>query len=72
MGWVKYLLYIMSFFIPPVGVITFWVLMGREEELTTIAKWAFLSAFIGFVVWIIVAIIGGTTYQMFWPGLGRW
>ena len=72
MTWVKYLVYIMSFLIPPVGVITFWVSLGREEELADIAKWSFLAAFVGFIVWIIVAVVGGTMYRMFWPGMGRW
>jgi uncharacterized membrane protein len=72
MSWVKYLVYILSFLIPPVGIITFWVLLGREDELTDIAKWSFLAAFIGFVVWVIVAVAGGTTHQMFWSGMGRW
>lgn len=72
MSWVKYLVYILSFFFPPVGVITFWVLLGREEELTEIAKWSFLAAFIGIVVWIIAIVVGGTNYPMFWSGMGRW
>ncbi len=72
LGWVKYLVYIMSFVIPPVGVITFWVFLGRGEELEDVAKWSFLAAFIGFVVWCIIAAVGGTMHQMFWPGMGRW
>ncbi len=72
MSWVKYLVYIMSFFIPPVGVITFWVLLGRGEEPQNIAKWSFLAAFIGFIVWIIIAAVGGTMHRIFWPGMGRW
>ena len=72
MNWVKYLVYIMSFLIPPVGVITFWVSLGRGEELADIAKWSFLAAFVGFIVWVIVAAVGGTMHQMFWHGMGRW
>ncbi len=72
MSWVKYLVYIMSFLIPPVGVVTFWVLAGREDELKEIARWSFLAAFVGFVVWTIVCTVGGTTHQMFWRGMGRW
>ena len=72
LGWVKYLVYIMSFLIPPVGVITFWVFLGRGEELEDVAKWSFLAAFIGFVVWCIIAAVGGTMPRMFWPGMGRW
>jgi hypothetical protein len=72
MDWVKYLVYIMSFFIPPVGVITFWVSLGRSVELQEIGKWSFLAAFVGFVVWVIVAAVGGTTHRMFWHGMGAW
>jgi hypothetical protein len=72
MSWVKYLVYILSFFFPPVGVITLWVLLGRGEELTEIAKWSFLAAFIGIIVWVIVSVVIGTNYRMFWSGMGRW
>ncbi|HTY81258.1 MAG TPA: hypothetical protein VMB24_00585 [Dehalococcoidales bacterium] len=72
MKWVKYLVFIMSFFIPPVGVVTFWVMSGRGDELHDIAKWSFFSAFIGFVVWVIVACVGGTVHHMWWNGMGRW
>jgi hypothetical protein len=72
MSWVKYLVYILSFFFPPVGIITLWVLLGREEELTEIAKWSFLAAFIGIIVWVIVAVVFGTNYRMLWSGMGRW
>jgi hypothetical protein len=72
LGWVKYLVYIMSFLIPPVGVITFWVFMGRGEELEGIAKLSFFAAFIGFVVWCIVIALGGTMHESLWHGMGRW
>jgi hypothetical protein len=72
MSWVKYLVYILSFFFPPVGIITFWVLMGREEELTEISRCSFLAAFIGIIVWIIVSVIVGTNYRMLCPGLNWW
>jgi hypothetical protein len=72
MSWLKYLVYIMSFLSPPVGVITFWVFSGRGEELDDVAKWSFLAAFIGFVAWCIVAAVGGSMYQTFWRGMGRW
>lgn len=68
--WIKYLVYIMSLFIPPVGVITFWVLVERGEEANDIAKWSFLAAFIGFVAWCVVAATTGM--RMFWPGMYRW
>jgi len=72
MSWVKYLVYIISFLIPPVGVITFWVFLGRDIEPKDMAKWSFLAAFIGFVVWIIVAAVGGTMHETLWNGMGRW
>ena len=71
-GWIKYLVYIMSFIIPPVGVITFWVLIGGGEEPKDIAKWSFLAAFAGLVVWCIVAAVGGGMHRIFWSGMGRW
>ncbi len=71
MGWIKYLVYIMSLFIPPVGVITFWVFLRGDDESKELAKWSFLAAFVGFVVWCIIAAVGGMN-RMFWPGRGRW
>ncbi len=59
LGWVKYLLYIVSFFIPPVGIISLWVFAGRpDEELKMHAKWCMLAAFIGIVVYVILGAIG--------------
>lgn len=72
MGWVKYLLYIMSFLIPPVGVISFWVLFRGDPEYKMLAKWSFFAAFVGFVVWVIVAAVGGTAHHMFWNCFGRY
>jgi hypothetical protein len=72
MGWVKYLLYILSFFFPPVGIITLWVLLGREEELTEIGKWSFLAAFIGIIAWILASVVVGTNYMTLCPGMGWW
>jgi hypothetical protein len=63
MGWIKYLLYIMSFFVPPVGLISFWVFSGRELELKTMGKWAFFAAFIGFIAWVVFAAVWGATHQ---------
>ncbi len=72
-GWVKWLVYIISFFIPPVGLITFWVFLGRvDEETKTMAKWSLVAAFIGCVVWVILSAVGVTMHQMLWRGLGRW
>ncbi len=71
MSWVKYLVYIMSFLIPPVGVVTFWVFGERDEEPTEIARWSFLAAFIGMVAWAIVFGVGASMERMFWHW-GRW
>ncbi len=71
-GWIQYLVYIMSFVIPPVGVVTFWVFTGRNDELQMIGKWAFVAAFVGMVVWCIVAAVGGTMFRTFWGPMGRW
>ena len=70
LGWVKYLVYILSFFFPPMGIITFWVSLGRGDELEDVARWSFLAAFIGIVVCVIVISIIGGTHRMYWPG--RW
>ncbi len=69
---VKYLVYIMSFFIPTVGVIAFWVFLGRVKEPNPIAKWSFPATFIGSVVWVIVSAVGITTHRIFWQSMGRW
>jgi membrane protease YdiL (CAAX protease family) len=72
LGWVKWLLYIFSFVIPPVGVITFWVFFGQGEEPKVIAKWSLVAAFIGCVIWVILSVVGVTMHEVFWRGMGRW
>jgi hypothetical protein len=72
MSWIKYLVYILSFIIPPVGVITFWVSLGRGGEVQDVGKWSFLAAFIGFIVWCIIAAVGGSMHSFFWRGMGPW
>ncbi len=72
LGWVKWLIYVLSFFIPPVGVITLWVFAGRGDELTMIGKWSLVAAVAGCVLWIILTATGITMHRMFWGGLGRW
>ncbi len=67
LSWIKYLVYVLSFFIPPVGVITFWVFAGRQDELKEIAKWSFLAAFVGVIAWVIVGAVTGY-HRMFFPG----
>ena len=73
LGWVQYLVYILSFFFPPIGLVTFWVFSGRDdEELPMIAKWSLLAAFIGVVVWCIVTAFGMAPHRFLWPGMGTW
>jgi hypothetical protein len=72
LGWTKWLIYILSFCIPPAGVITFWVFYGRSEEQSIMAKWCLVAAFAGIVVYIILGIFGITAHRMLWDGMGRW
>ena len=61
MGAIQWLVYILSFFIPPLGFITFWVFLGRqEEELKRVARWSMVASFIGAIVWIILVATGVT------------
>jgi len=70
MGWVKWLVYIVSFFIPPFGFVTFWVFSGRQNELEDVAKWSMTAAFIGVVVYVILAALGVTLFGYVWQGMG--
>ena len=70
MGWVKWLVYIASFFFPVFGFITFWVLSGREDELQHVAKYAMALAFFGAVVYIIFAALGVTIFDELFRGMG--
>jgi len=70
MGWVKWLVYIVSFFIPPFGFVTFWVFSGRQNELEHVAKWSMAAAFIGVVVYIILAALGVTLFGDLRQGMG--
>jgi len=69
MGWVKYLVYIASFFIPPFGFITFWVFSGRENELGDVGKYAMAVAFFGAVVYIVLAALSITMFGDLWRGM---
>jgi len=71
-GWVKWLIFILSLCIPPFGVITFWIFSGRDDEQKMIGKWALVAAFIGVVIWAILAAFGVTMNRMMWGGMGRW
>jgi hypothetical protein len=71
MGWVKWLVYIVSFFIPPFGFVTFWVFSGRQNELEDVGKCSMIAAFIGAIVYIILAALGVTLFgYTWWQGMG--
>jgi len=63
---VSWLVYIVSFFLPPFGWITFWVFSGRDPELKIIARGAMIASFIGIILLIILAAIGTTMYTIPW------
>ena len=66
MGSVKWLVYILSFFIPIFGFITFWVLAGKEGELNVVARTSLIVSFIGVVLLVILAAVGVTMFQIPW------
>lgn len=66
MGWVKWLVYIASFFIPIFGFVTFWVLFGKDEE---ISKNSMIASFFGMVVYIILAAVGVTVFNFLFQGM---
>jgi len=70
MGWVQWLAYIISFFLPPFGFITFWVLAGKEPELGVVGRNSLIASFIGVIVLIILAAVGVTMFRIPWgmPG----
>jgi len=70
MGWVKWLVYIVSFFVPVFGFVTFWVFSGRQNELEDVGKCSMIAAFIGVVVYIILAALGVTLFGYAWQGMG--
>ena len=70
MGWVKWLVYIVSFFVPVFGFVTFWVFAGRQDGLEEVAKCSMVAAFIGAVVYIILAALGVTVFGELWQGMG--
>ncbi len=69
MGWVNWLVYIASFFVPVFGFITFWVFAGRSDELKAISKGAVIAGFFGLLLYIILAALGITMFQFLWPGM---
>lgn len=67
---VPWLVYILSFFVPIFGFITFWVFGGKEGELNIVAKRSLIISFIGVVLLVILAAVGLTMFQIPW-GLPR-
>jgi len=66
MGWVKWLVYIASFFVPVFGFVTFWVLFGKDEE---ISKNSLIASFFGLLLYIILAAVGVTMFNFLFQGM---
>ncbi len=58
MGAAAWLAYILSFFIPIFGFVSFWVFSGREDEVDTVGRRCLIAGFIGLVVYVIAAAVG--------------
>ena len=63
---VKWLVYILSFFIPVFGFITFWIFIGKEGELSEVARISLIVSFIGVVLLVILAAVGVTMFEIPW------
>jgi uncharacterized membrane protein len=74
MGGAAWLAYILSFFIPIFGFVSFWVFSGRGEDVSRVGKRCLISAFIGVVVFVVLAIVGITFLSSFLEPLleGMW
>jgi len=66
MAAVPWLVYILSFFLPIFGFVTFWVFSGREPELKIIANKSLIASFIGTILLIILALVGITLFSVPW------
>ena len=71
MGPAKWLVYILSFFVPVFGFITFWIFAGRGDELNVVARNSLIVSFIGVVLLVILAAIGLTMFEIPWGIPGR-
>ncbi|MFC1955263.1 hypothetical protein ACFLWZ_01820 [Chloroflexota bacterium] len=58
MGAATWFAYILSFFIPIFGFVSFWVFAGREGDTDTVGRWCLIISFIGIVVYVIAAAVG--------------
>ena len=63
---VRWLVYIVAFFIPVFGWVTFWVFSGREPELKVIARGSMIASFVGVILWIILAALCVTVFEIPW------
>ena len=63
---VRWLVYIVAFFLPVFGWITFWVFSGREPELKVIARGSMIASFVGVILLIILAAVGVTMARIPW------
>ena len=61
---VRWLVYIVAFFIPVFGWATFWVFSGREPELKIIARGSMIASFVGIIVLIILAAVGISMFSI--------
>ena len=61
---VRWMVYILSFFIPIFGWITFWVFSGRDARLQIIARGAMIASFIGIILLIILTAVGITMFSI--------
>ena len=61
---VRWLVYIVAFFIPVFGWVTFWVFSGREPELKVIARGSMIASFVGTIILIILAAVGLTMFRI--------
>ena len=64
------LVYILAFFIPIFGFITFWVFSGRENELKNVGRQSIIAGFFGVILYIILATLGITVFRFLWQGMG--
>ncbi|HEX76082.1 MAG TPA: hypothetical protein G4O12_05815 [Dehalococcoidia bacterium] len=71
MGWVKWLIYIASFFVPIFGFITFWVFAGRTDELHDISRSCIIASFFGLLIYIILGAIGVTMFNFLFQAMGQ-
>jgi len=63
---VRWLVYIVAFFLPVFGWVTFWVFSGREPELKVIARGSMIASFAGVILLVILAAVGVTMLRVPW------